>query len=497
MADILTRIRHGRLTDPAPVSIHGARIEGDLVVDGGPTFVPVKISCTTVEGDVILQDWEAFLGLELSKVRITGSLKLFDIRARSLVAISESEIDGIEVLRSRFSRDFSLRGTRVHKHLKIASTVVDGSLLMGCRANQGKQCCCGEYDRTTLLGVTVTNTLDLIGSRFLDEAHLQDIRVGASVQASHTGSSKGVSMLNSTVGGGFYMAHSNVYGPLSLSAVSVGGGIATTQQHYPIRRYTRLGRRTGRRVPRFYAETTESGGNFGAWRTPYGDRNRSSQLDRRWKNAKFIARNTRVNSLLDTNNSWPSGLRRELDGFEYERLSGVTKAGRSAYLRGADWFKKWLAGDETYSPQPYRQLYDILVREGQREDANELAYEAKELERKSLPEWSGARIWLGILRCSIGYGIGLKPLWILVWIPALAVLSWLLAIAALRGRGISALPLFWFSVAHTFPGLSEVCDDARTALLPLTIRRWFAFQRLLCVALASLAGAAAVGLVQP
>ena len=497
VADILRRSPPGLLTGPPPVIIHGARIKGDLVVDGDLTPGPVKISCTTVDGDVRFQDWQAFQGLELWKVRINGSLKLLDVRAQSLVAIAESEIESIEVIRSRFSRDLSLRGTRVHKHLKIASTVVDGSLLMGCRANQGKQCCCGEYNRTILLGVKVTNTLDLIGSRFRDEVHLQDIRVGASVQASHTGSSKGVSVLNSTVGGGFYMAHSNVYGPLSLSALSIRGGVALHDSYIP---HLTIHRSDIERDIEFQGSTLRLlslEGTSAHGEIRMGTENSPMKWVDNGENAKFVARNTRAKSLLDTDDTWPRGLRLELDGFEYDRLSGVTEAGRSAYLRGADWFKEWLAGDETYSPQPYRHLYEILVREGQREVANEIAYAAKELERRSLPPWSAARVWLEIMRWSIGYGIGLKPLWVLVWISVLAILSWLVAVVVSRGRGVGVLPLFWFSIAHTFPGLTEVNDDERTARLPLAIRRWFAFQRLLCVALASLAGAAAVGLVQP
>ena len=497
VANILTRSPPGRLTDPPPVIIHGARIVGDIVVDGGVTPVPVKISCATVEGNVRFQDWHALQGLDLSRVRITGSLKFYDIRAQSLVAIAESEIDRLEALRSRFSRDLSFRGTRVRTQLKIASTRVDGSLLMGCQVALPKGCCCASYGRTTFLGVNVTNGLDLIGSRFLDDVSFEEVRVGASIQASHTRSHKGLTVLNSTVGGGFYMSRSAVQGPLVLSATRVGAGVPLRHSTLPhvVIRHSDIDRYIDFRASTLRLLSLEETSIHGELRMGTGD----ASID--WGNpgddARFIARNTRVESLQDTDDSWPRWLRRELDGFEYDKLSGITHAGLSAYLRGADWFKEWLASDETYSPQPYRHLYEILLREGQREVANELAYAAKERERASLPDLNATRLWLGFLRYSIGYGIGLKPLRVLWWMLALVLLGWFFAHWGTRRRGVGPWPLFWYSLAYTLPGLAEVKDDDLAALLSLPIRRWFAFQRALCVAFASLAGAAAVGLVQP
>ena len=497
VAQLLTRSPPGRLTDPPPVVIRGARIAGDIVVDGAVTPVPVKISCTTVEGNVRLQDWHALQGLDLFHVRITRSLKFYDVRAQSLVAIAESDIDRLEVLRSRFSRDLSFRGTRVRAQLKIASTRIDGSLLMGCRVAQPTGCCCASYGQTIFLGVNITNGLDLIGSRFFDNVSFEEIRVDASIQASHTRSHKGLTVLNSNVGGGFYMSHSAVQGPLVLSATTVGAGVPLRHSTLP---QVAIHRSDIDRYIDFRASTLrllslEGTSVHGELRMGTGD----APVD--WgspgDDARFIVRNTRVDSLQDTDDSWPRWLRRELDGFEYDKLSGVTDGGLSAYLRGADWFKEWLAGDETYSPQPYRHLSEILLREGQREVANELAYTAKERERTSLPRLHAARLWLGFLRYSIGYGIGLKPLRILWWMLALVLLGWFLAFRATRGSGVGPWPLFWYSIAYTVPGLAEVKNDDLTALLSLPIRRWFAFQRLLCVAFASLAGAAAVGLVNP
>ena len=495
VAQLLTRTPPRRLTDPPAVKIHGARIAGDVVIEGGVTSVPVNISCSTIEGDVRFQDWHGVHGLDFSQVRITGSVKLYDVRAESLVAFAESDVVRVTILRSRFARDLSFRGTRVRTELKIVSTRTEGSLLMGCRVSIPNDCCCASYGQTTFLDVSM-NGLDMIGSRFVKDARFEGMNVGASVQASHTRSDEALKMLNSDITGGLYITQSVVKGPLVLSATAVRAGMHLGNSTLPkvtihrseINRYIDFGDSTLRSLN---LEGTSVDGELRmgtvdapvSWGDPGTD-------------AGFIGRNTRVESLHDTTDTWPPWLRRELDGFEYDSLSGVTDAGLSAYLRGAEWFIEWLAGDDTYSPQPYRNLYAVLLREGQRNVANEIAYAAKERERTSLPRLSADRLWLSFLCYSIGYGIGLKPFRVLWWMLFLVLIGWGIAFGTAGRQGGGPWPSFWYSMAYTLPGLDALKDHELEGVIPLRSRRWFAFQRLFCVALASFAGAAAVGLVQ-
>ena len=386
---------------------------------------------------------------------------------------------------------------QVRTQLKIASTRVDGSLLMGCHVSLPERCCCASYGETTFLGLRVSNGLDLIGSRFVDDVSFQEITLGGSILARQVQCLKGLTVWSGNIGGAFQMSGSAVQGPLVLRATTVQGGMdlraSTLHQvsihRADINRYIDFGASKLRLLDlegtRIQGELRMGTADTAVdWGSPGDD-------------ARFTARNTRVESLLDTTDSWPSWLSRELDGFEYDKLSGFSDSGLSAYLRGADWFKGWLAGDESYSPQPYRHLYELLRQEGQREAANEIAYAAKERERTALPLLDGSRLWLEFLCRSIGYGIGLKPFRVIWWMLALGFLGWFVAIRAARGQAVSPWPLFWYSMSYTVPGLADVKDDHVSALVSPGARRWFCVQRLLCYALASLAGASAVGLVQP
>ena len=493
---LLTESPSQGMGHPAPLRIHGARITGDIVISGGATPVPVDISCSTVEGNIKFQDWTYHEGLELSRVRITGSLKFYDTRAKSLVAVTKSDIDHVEVLRSRFANDLSFRGTQVRSVLKIVSTRVQGALLMGCHVSLPESCCCASYGQTTFLSTRITNGLDLIGSRFVKDVRIDDVHVGGSLMASHA-IFKGLAASNSNVDGAFLISHSTVQGPFTVHTTAVARGMdlrdSTVRQitirHAEIDRYMDF--RASRLRSLILEDTSVSG------ELRMDTAKKAIDWGSSGDGARFVARNTRVDGLRDSTDSWPSWLSRELNGFEYDKLSGVTDDGRSAYLRGADWFKGWLAADETYSPQPYRQLYEILMREGQVDAANEIAYAAKEQQRRALPLLSGERCWLFLLRISIGYGIGLKPLRTLCWILAFCIVGWLVAMCAARGQGVGFLPLVWYSIAYTLPGLEGVKDDDLAGLFSIRVRRWFAIQRLICVLFASLAGAAALGLVQP
>ena len=83
----------------------------------------------------------------------------------------------------------------------------------------------------------------------------------------------------------------------------------------------------------------------------------------------FSARNAHVRILEDTSDAWDRWSVLDLDGFEYHKLSSpstsVQTRADNPYLRDARWFKDWLEGMKTYSPQPYSHLSALLRREGQ------------------------------------------------------------------------------------------------------------------------------------
>jgi hypothetical protein len=121
-------------------------------------------------------------------------------------------------------------------------------------------------------------------------------------------------------------------------------------------------------------------------------------------------------SLWDDEKSWPARGNLNLDGFSYQSFAGgpVDGTARLQWLR--------LQPVELQAqPQPYRQLADVLRREGREEAAVEveIARENARTEYGGLK--LGALLWRETLRATIGYGH--RPLRALWWIIGFVLLG--------------------------------------------------------------------------
>ncbi len=112
----------------------------------------------------------------------------------------------------------------------------------------------------------------------------------------------------------------------------------------------------------------------------------------------------------------------------YERLGGFGSKGPENDMgrRSAEWLsKEWLERDRTYSPQPYRQLADVLRAGGHTTKANAILYAGRDRERKQA--WKERKVfkWLGLslLKVTIGYGYGARYFWSLAWAVAFVLLG--------------------------------------------------------------------------
>ncbi len=305
-------------------------------------------------------------------------------------------------------------------------------------------------------------------------------------------------MVGGVIRGRFEMPRAAVKGVMHLDGIIVRGGINLHDGTY--RGVSVIGAEVGRQLDIRASDLRllDLSGTTVQGALRFGSSDREVDWGSPAEDARVIAHNTRVETLQDTEDSWPPWLRRELDGFEYDNLGGHdSESEDTAYLRGTEWFIAWLAGDETYSPQPYRHLSALLRREGQREAASAILFEAKERERTALPRGSWHRWWLGVQRLTVGYGVGLKAFYALFWMAGFGVLGWVFACCATRKQTVSRCTLFWYSMSYTVPGFSLSNQDKVTLPGFWFWRSWFYVQRLICYALALVAGAAAVGVVQP
>jgi hypothetical protein len=151
-------------------------------------------------------------------------------------------------------------------------------------------------------------------------------------------------------------------------------------------------------------------------------------------NCQLFLRNAHASVLHDREDAWPRQV--ELDGFTYDRWRGLGENGDprgDAWFR-RKWYKRWLAKDQTYSPQPYEQLASVLRKSGEPAMASYVLYEGREMARRAAWfKWRyfrGGRIELfrfigmTLLKSTIGYGLGLlyfRSLWWIVGFTALGM----------------------------------------------------------------------------
>jgi hypothetical protein len=131
--------------------------------------------------------------------------------------------------------------------------------------------------------------------------------------------------------------------------------------------------------------------------------------------------NTSVDSLVDDAKSWPARERLILDGFAYKRFS--SSAPRDAKTR-----LDWLARQDPFTPQPYRQLAKVLSEEGDDWGGRQVLARMELLRRRQESRGRGwpARWWSAtksvVLRRTVGYGY--SPGRSLVWLILLVILGW-------------------------------------------------------------------------
>ena len=507
LQQILTDSPYRDVTTKQPIVLRGARIVGSVVADGGTSQSRVIVSCSTIDGAVLFNDWDFLHRVHFHEVKVRESIQIRDVVAKSRFTISASNVHEIEVTGSKINGSLSFRNTHVQNKVEISNTRVGNSLLMGCAETRSSRRHCTTYGSTHLINLSVGRSIHLVGSLFKGRTIFESIRLAGNLIADEVHYAGMLVFIGGTIEGRLYMGKSSSEGILSLIGTEVLGGVDLSEGRHGtvkildsnIYRDLDLSKTdigfffdiTGTRV-------------HGALRLAPLSESRQLSADAANKGFRrhFSARNAHVRILEDTSDAWDRWSVLDLDGFEYHKLSSpstsVQTRADNPYLRDARWFKDWLEGMKTYSPQPYSHLSALLRREGQIKTANAILFEGKERERTALSWGEIRRWWLELLRLSIGYGVGLRAFCALGWMTLLAALGWLcFTRRAIRkdGESASLLDRFWYSITFTVPGFMLVTRDE------LTVARWaqscLYVQRLICFALALLAGAAAAGIIRP
>ncbi len=115
--------------------------------------------------------------------------------------------------------------------------------------------------------------------------------------------------------------------------------------------------------------------------------------------------NTEVGSLQDVPESRSKQLTRQLDGFVYQCLGGLSGEDKTDMAtRELSWFKEWLGENRPYSPGPYQQLAKVLKNAGYEKEATAILFEGKKRQQKETKTLSLNWLWLVLQRIFIGYG---------------------------------------------------------------------------------------------
>jgi len=163
---------------------------------------------------------------------------------------------------------------------------------------------------------------------------------------------------------------------------------------------------------------------------------------------RFTLINATVQAIGDHPKAWPPKGRLDLQGFTYSRLGAGPK---DPAARNVTWFTDWLQRDGNTSPQPYKQLADVLRGSGYLEKANDVLYAGKERERAAARGIH--RVVLEGLKYTIGYGLGAERYArTLIWVGGFVLLG--VAILRVTGEGQrNAMP---YGVVYSFDMLIPV-----------------------------------------
>ncbi|MCY3876136.1 MAG: hypothetical protein OXF88_17830 [Rhodobacteraceae bacterium] len=287
-----------------------------------------------------------------------------------------------------------------------------------------------EFKDVDMTGAIVGGQLGMTGSTFRGTLGMEAISVGRNLFMHKKAEFEDVNMTGANVGGQISMTGSTFRGTLDMDAISVGESLFMRGQA-EFKDVSVISSRIDANLDARSAIL----GNLDLTGTKIGGELRLGTIgnDVAWKNyntedkepdsPRMILQNTNVGALQDTKSSWPSVL--ELNGFTFERLGGFRASEEELpHNRGSDWYIDWLERDQTYSPQPYRQLARILDASGHQSMASDILFASREREfREAWPD--EPKKWLGLLmlRMTVGYGHGWRYFWALGWVAFFTVLG--------------------------------------------------------------------------
>ena len=443
------------------IDISGGRFENTLGLDDsrlmGANLPEFEGHRLTFDGSFFVRANKESGGLMLDSAKIAGDLSMRGAVLREL-SLDRAKIGGDVSVEDARVQDLGMVGIQVNGNLSLDSAEIGSE---DCRLD------CGVDMTSSDIG----GHLSLNSATLHAPAILEDVDIGGSVSMIRAGGpptfNQKVSLAGSNIRG--QLVTRATFAELSLYGAKIGRRLVVLGTFHQIdARSVQVGGdlQAGGTFYQIDARNAKVEGDFFfdhavlvrvdlSGVTVHGALNLESV--RTWiasdgERSNLILSNASVGMLKGVleHDAWPR--RVDLDGFEYDLLdlpnggkqdnavADVDQVASPAEAQadgpgdggehcGGMWYECWLSRSQSYSPQPYVQLANVLRGMGHADESNDVLYAGRERAREELLEKEHYSGWLGasLLKITIGYGYGGRYFLSVVWVLFFVLLgtAWL------------------------------------------------------------------------
>lgn len=437
-----------RLRTPALISFEGTKFDSDL-----------NVNSILVGAHLFMRNAE-FSEVDLKGAGVGGYLDMNGSTFKGELAMDSTSVSGNLFMKNGEFGEVALRGAKISRQLSMIGSTFKGALSMGSASVGGSlPMRNAAFDKVDLRGAKIGDQLAVDGSTFKGKLTMGSVSAGGSLFLQQTEFGE-VDLRGAKIGGQMTMDGSTFKGKLIMPSISVGTSLFLRQVEFDSPAnlmFLSVGSNLDVRVATLRGldltgSRIEGELRLGSSDAPkitwnaYKDENKNRQ------SPKLTLRNTSVGALQDTKDTWPDHLEREFEGFTYDRLGGFgASEHENPDERGSAWFIEWLAKDESYSPQPYRQLASVLRASGHEDMADNILVASRDRELGETDWWPPRWLWLWALKIFIGYGYGWGYLCALIW-SAVLVVGGTITLCIAKEDDRDGIRLgFWYSLDMLLP----------------------------------------------
>lgn len=263
------------------------------------------------------------------------------------------------------SRGVRIVGAWIRQPLHFADTTIDHEVsLEFCRFDAP----------VNLNGLHTLHTLSLSNSVFTAPVNMEKMKTVKSVHLRGAAFGGEVRLADSRIGGSLDMKGARFQGTVNMEKINVAGSLLLAGALFEEAALLAAARIAGKLslagarlcqvdMSHAHIEGELRLGRENGLRTSWG------------KDARLLLNDAFAAAIVDSPDAWPEHL--HLDGFVYNSITGDGGGGPMAQ-REVAWLKWWLRRHRPFSPQPYKQLAQVLDKAGQPEKARDIRHAASE-----------------------------------------------------------------------------------------------------------------------